>query len=32
VAWRFARPGNEAKHKAEFERTQKILRESACGG
>lgn len=32
VAWRFARPGNEAKNKAEFERTQKILRESACGG
>ncbi|HEX7801528.1 MAG TPA: DUF4124 domain-containing protein [Pseudoxanthomonas sp.] len=31
VAWRFARPGNEAKNKAEFERTQKILRESACG-
>lgn len=30
VAWRFARPGNEAKNKAEFERTQKILRESAC--
>ena len=32
VAWRFARPGNEAKNKAEFERTQKIWRESACGG
>lgn len=31
VAWRFARPGNEAKNKAEFERTQKIWRESACG-
>jgi hypothetical protein len=30
VAWRFARPGNEAKNKAEFERTQKIWRESAC--
>ena len=31
VAWRFARPGNEAKNKAEFERTQKIWRESTCG-
>lgn len=31
VAWRFARPGNEAKNKEEFERTQKIWRESACG-
>lgn len=31
VAWRFARPGNEAKNKAEFERTQKIYRESTCG-
>lgn len=31
VAWRFARPGNEAKNKAEYERTQKIWRESACG-
>lgn len=30
VAWRFARPGNEAKNKAEFERTQKIWRESNC--
>jgi len=31
VAWRFARPGNEAKNKAEFERAQKIWHESACG-
>jgi hypothetical protein len=31
VAWRFARPGNEEKNKAEFERAQKIWRESACG-
>jgi len=31
VAARYARPGNEAKNKAEFERTQKIYRESTCG-
>jgi len=31
VAARYARPGNEAKNKAEFERTRKIYRESACG-
>ena len=31
VAWRFARAGNEEKNKAEFERAQKIYRESACG-
>ncbi|MGH8027127.1 MAG: DUF4124 domain-containing protein [Pseudoxanthomonas sp.] len=31
VAWRFARPGNEAKNKAEFERARKIWRESNCG-
>lgn len=30
VAWRFARAGNEEKNKAEFERTQKIWRESTC--
>jgi hypothetical protein len=31
VAARYARPGNEAKNKAEFERTRKIWRESTCG-
>jgi hypothetical protein len=31
VAARYARPGNEAKNKAEFERTRKIYRESTCG-
>jgi hypothetical protein len=31
VAARFARPGNEARNNAEFERTKKIYRESACG-
>ena len=31
VAWRFARAGNEQKNKEEFERTQKIWRESTCG-
>lgn len=31
VAWRFARSGNEQKNKEEFERTQKIWRESTCG-
>ena len=31
VAWRFARTGNEQKNKEEFERTQKIWRESTCG-
>ena len=30
VAARYARPGNEAKNKAEFERTRKIYRESTC--
>ena len=31
VAARYARPGNEAKNTAEFERTRKIYRESTCG-
>ncbi|NDK39793.1 hypothetical protein DT603_13190 [Pseudoxanthomonas gei] len=31
VAWRFARVGNEEKNKIEFERAQKIYRESTCG-
>ncbi|MGH8060518.1 MAG: DUF4124 domain-containing protein [Pseudoxanthomonas sp.] len=31
VAWRFARPGNEAKNKEEYERTRKIWDQSACG-
>ena len=31
VAARYARPGNEAKNEAEFERTRKIYRESTCG-
>ena len=31
VAARYARPGNEAKNQAEFERTRKIYRESTCG-
>lgn len=31
VAWRFARTGNEQKNQQEFERVQKIWRESACG-
>ena len=31
VAARYARPGNEAKNKAEFERTRKIYSESSCG-
>lgn len=31
VAARYARPGNEAKNKAEFERTKQIYRESTCG-
>ncbi|MET1162104.1 MAG: DUF4124 domain-containing protein [Pseudoxanthomonas sp.] len=30
VAARFSRPGNEAKNKAEFERTTRIYRESTC--
>ena len=30
VAARYARPGNEAKNKAEFERARKIYRESNC--
>jgi len=30
VAARYARPGNEAKNQAEFERTRKIYRESNC--
>ena len=31
VAARYARPGNEAKNKAELERTKKIYSESSCG-
>lgn len=31
VAWRFARVGNEEKNRIEFERAQKIYRESSCG-
>ena len=31
VAWRFARAGNEEKNRLEFERAQKIYRESTCG-
>ena len=31
VAARYARPGNEAKNKAEFGRTRKIYSESSCG-
>ena len=31
VAWRFARAGNEEKNKLEFERAQKIYRETSCG-
>lgn len=31
VAARYARPGNEARNKAEFERTKKIYSESSCG-
>ncbi|MEO6519694.1 MAG: DUF4124 domain-containing protein [Pseudoxanthomonas sp.] len=30
VAWRFARVGNEEKNRIEFERAQKIYRESSC--
>lgn len=31
VAWRFGRAENEAKNRAEFERVQRIVDESACG-
>ncbi len=31
VAWRFGRPENAAANKAEFERTRRIVDESACG-
>lgn len=32
VAWRFARPGNADANKAEHERVQRILGETACSG
>ena len=31
VAWRFGRAENDAKNRAEFERVQRIVNESACG-